>query len=718
MWFRYRAYQQYFVEGITNMIRIYKDKYFDMDFKELIEAESLQEFDFTEDNLFRGFMYKYFNGKCSYCEVTMKVLPLDIDFYRPIKGSLNTVDGEFYPDHYWWLKYQDDNIFSICVECKRAKSNRFPVQGRLAPINADERELLSEKRLLIHPSRDYPERHFIYDKDGMMYHRSKKGQVTIDVLNLNRSTLVEFRAQEYYMFNELCSVFARTRENHSLERILEELKSDSIFAGLKRFILFNWVIKNREIPYIQEFNKFIDNTVSKSQLKSMLEEWNEKDYFDNEKKNYFNKEKSNDYFDVTNERDVNKYYVKQRFIEKIEIHNFKGIKDLKIDLRKSKSSNAPWLMLLGENGVGKSSILQAIALTLMGEEQRGEIIKKKPSEYLRNGSCEGFVKVYLSGMIEPICLVLDEKRNYFSGENHKQPRVLILGYGSTRLLPREDMNIDLKVTWARTENLFNPFIPLVNVRDYLLYLDDDFLVVKQAIESLFLESVVIERDRVNGEIYFNFPSSSIKLEDLSDGYQTIIALAVDIMMVMKNRWRNFDAEGIVLVDEIDAHLHPRWNIEIVRRLKKAFPKVQFISTTHNPLSLRGLIDGEVAVLLEDEERELYINQNLPAQEGFNIEGLLTSRFFGLYDTMPELNKIFDRYYLLLSNPSPSEEQKEEITRLQGELSKYEKVGKTLREQKFYEAVDYYFAYSRKRNVDLSDEEFSATIKEAIEYLER
>ncbi|HDR7632542.1 TPA: AAA family ATPase [Bacillus mycoides] len=700
------------------MIRIYKDNYFDMDYKELIEEESLQKFNFTDDNIVKGFMYEYFNGKCSYCEVTMKAIPLDIDFYRPIKGALNTVDGEFYPDHYWWLKYQDDNIFSICVECKRAKSNRFPVKGRLARINADARELSDEKRLLVHPSRDYPERHFIYDEDGMMYHRSQKGKFTIDVLNLNRSRLVEFRSKEYSTFNELCSLFAETRGDYVLDHILKELNSDSMFTGLKRFILFNWVFKNREIPYLQEFKKFIDNTVSKNQLKSMLEEWNEKEYFDSEKKRYFNIEKSNDYFDVTNERDVNKYYVKQRFIEKIEIHNFKGIKDLKIDLRKSKSSNAPWLMLLGENGVGKSSILQAIALTLMGEEQRGEIIKKKPSEYLSNGSCEGFVKVYLSGMIEPICLVLDEKQNYFSGQNHKQPRVLILGYGSTRLLPREDMNIDLKVTWARTENLFNPFIPLVNVRDYLLYLDDDFLVVKQAIESLFLESVVIERDRVNEEIYFNFPSSSIKLEDLSDGYQTIIALAVDIMMVMKNRWRNFDAEGIVLVDEIDAHLHPRWNIEIVRRLKKAFPKVQFISTTHNPLSLRGLIDGEVAVLLEDEERELYINQNLPAQEGFNIEGLLTSRFFGLYDTMPELNKIFDRYYLLLSNPSPSEEQKEEITRLQGELSKYEKVGKTLREQKFYEAVDYYFAYSRKRNVDLSDEEFSATIKEAIEYLER
>lgn len=86
--------------------------------------------------------------------------------------------------------------------------------------------------------------------------------------------------------------------------------------------------------------------------------------------------------------------------------------------------------------------------------------------------------------------------------------------------------------------------------------------------------------------------------------------------------------------------------------------------------------------------------------------------------MPDLNELFDRYYLLLSNPSPNERQKEEIKNLQDKLSKYEKVGTTLREQKFYEAVDYYFAQYRKNNVELSDEEFNNIIEDAIKYFER
>ncbi|PFJ57019.1 AAA family ATPase [Bacillus thuringiensis] len=712
------------------MIRIYKEKYFDSIYDDFLENVEIQKENYISSELITEFMIKYFNGKCSYCEIRMEVLPLEIDFYRPINGSLNTVDGQFYPDHYKWLKNQDENILSICVECKRAKSNRFPVEGAVAAVNSYDSWLWKERRLLVQPCRDYPEKNFVYDKSGMIYSRNKRGQVTIDALNLNRNMLMEMRAQAYSEFSNLCYIFSLNQNSDALDKILEEIDSDSIFAGIKRFRLFELVILNDQIPYVKEFEPFFRNIMPKNQLEIFSPRHNNDNYNGNNNtgilnryvkktKDYFFRETNNDYYDVTNENELYKYFGKQRFIEKIEIHNFKSIRNMKIDFTLSKSSDAPWLMLLGENGVGKSSILQAIALTLMGKEQREKIIKKKPYEYLTKGSNEGSIKVQLSGMLEPIIIYFNSSSLEFTGENHQRPRVLILGYGSTRLLPREDMISNHEVTWARAENLFNPFVPLVNVREYLLSLnDEEFNNVKKAIESLFLEKVIIDRDQIYKEVYFVFANSYSTLEDLSDGYQTIIALATDIMMVMKNRWRNFDAEGIVLIDEIDAHLHPRWNIKIVSRLKRAFPKVQFISTTHNPLSLRGLIDGEIAVLLENEDREVCIVQNLPNQKEFNVEGLLTSRFFGLYDTIPELDGMFDRYYQLLSNPNPNAEQEEEIERLKNELSKYEKLGNTLREQKFYEVVDKYLANSRKKNLNLDEKDFDNIIKDAIDYFER
>jgi len=74
-------------------------------------------------------------------------------------------------------------------------------------------------------------------------------------------------------------------------------------------------------------------------------------------------------------------------------------------------------------------------------------------------------------------------------------------------------------------------------------------------------------------------------------------MACAIMKMLFERWDNLtSASAIVLIDELDAHLHPRWKMRIVSSLRKAFPQVQFIASTHDPLVLRGIRNNEVAVL--------------------------------------------------------------------------------------------------------------------------
>ncbi|MCU5582503.1 AAA family ATPase [Bacillus toyonensis] len=703
------------------MIRIYKSENMDWLSDELWKYNliDVSYMEFNRDKLER-IVSEYFNGKCSYCENSMEFVEVQIDYYRPVNGALNTVDGMFREELYTWLKTDINNLFSICVECNRAKSNRFPVEGEVAAFNASKHELLKEKRLLLNPYRDYPERHFSYSNDGKIYPRTKKGQFTIDVLNLNRASLIEARRIEYIRFEDLCKNYIDSRHGWYIEDIAKEISQESKFTGLKRYILSDLILRG-SMEYTEELNESLKGLMTKSEWIYLISN-NSNKFIEPRKRKYYDIEKKINHYHVADNEDIPKYFIKQRLIEKIEINNFKIIQDLKIDLTLSKSKDAPWLMLLGENGIGKSTILQAIALALMGERERETImwqINKDASEYVRHGANQGYIKVHLSGMFEPISLYFNKEWPQFKGRNHQEQRVLLLAYGSTRLLPRNNMEVDPTVTWARIGNLFNPFIPLVHVKEYLLSLnDEDFFNVGRAIKLIMLEDVKIFRDRSKERLFFKLHNSTVELEELSDGYQTVIALATDIMMVMKNRWRSFDAEGIVLIDEIDAHLHPRWNIEIVTRLKKAFPKIQFIATSHNPLSLRGLIDGEVAVLLEDEDKEPYVIQNLPSQEEFNVETLLTSKFFGLYDTMPELNKLFNRYYLLLSNPNRDIDEEVEVQDLKRKLSKYEKVGTTLREQKFYELVDSYIANSKMTNSNKTNEDFKDVIKQAIQYFER
>ena len=93
--------------------------------------------------------------------------------------------------------------------------------------------------------------------------------------------------------------------------------------------------------------------------------------------------------------------------------------------------------------------------------------------------------------------------------------------------------------------------------------------------------------------------TSLRFDSLSDGYRAVMALAADIAhkMAKLNPHLGIDVAqktpGIVLIDELDLHLHPKWQRRIVGDLKRAFPLVQFITTTHSPFIIQSLELGEV-----------------------------------------------------------------------------------------------------------------------------
>ena len=539
------------------MIRVYKSKWAEPFFNEWISKKSMN---YSINNELHSLdeYYRYFNNKCVFCESLAPNVKLIVDYYRPVKGAFNIINGQFSEGHYRWLDKDWSNIIVLCVECNRAKSNRFPLEGKFCSFGANDYELIKEKRLLINPFRDFPEKHFLYDQEGTIIPRTKKGEITVEVLNLNRYSLIKERRRELVNFNNICQDSVKNKRNIKIiEEIIKQIKPEAPFAGIKKYFLSK-MIADDVIPYIQDFEPYLSVFYRKSSFEKEAVQSNVT------KMNFFNKTKRNDYYDVTDERDMQKYFSKQRFIESVEIKNFKGLKNVMLDLGLSQSKDAPWLMLLGENGRGKSSVLQAISIALMGEQKRREVIIKEAGSFVNDQQSRGSIKIKLTGMVDPIVITFNRESYSFNGINHIDPRVLILSYGSTRLLPRENQNETFKLSWARIENLFDPFVPLVDVENYLTWLpEEDFIIVKDAIEALFMEKVNITRNTFTKDINFQFPNSIVKIENLSDGYKTIIALATDIMMVMKNRWRSYDAEGIVLIDELDAHLHPKWSIEIV-----------------------------------------------------------------------------------------------------------------------------------------------------------
>jgi hypothetical protein len=153
------------------------------------------------------------------------------------------------------------------------------------------------------------------------------------------------------------------------------------------------------------------------------------------------------------------------------------------------------------------------------------------------------------------------------------------------------------------------------------------------------------------------------------------------------------AEGIVMIDEIGSHLHPRWQMLVVKGLRQVFPRVQFLVTTHYPLCLRGLYNGELVVMQRTANNKLIaIDRDLPPVEGMRVDQLLTSEYFGLNSTLdPDLDRDFLEYYQLLALRQRSVEQEKRLQELKSKLDGFRVFGSTRRERLALEAVDQFLA---------------------------
>jgi len=154
-------------------------------------------------------------------------------------------------------------------------------------------------------------------------------------------------------------------------------------------------------------------------------------------------------------------------------------------------------------------------------------------------------------------------------------------------------------------------------------------------------------------IRFNFKASRVMVEfkndiiipfeHLSDGQRTILGLFCDIARRAAILNPHLEAEdslnlkGVVLIDELDLHLHPRWQRKIIDDLKSIFPNIQFIATTHSPHIIQSAMPNEI-IVLEKENNELKQKELMYNEFGFKgwtVEEILTD-IMGMKDTRTDI----------------------------------------------------------------------------------
>jgi energy-coupling factor transporter ATP-binding protein EcfA2 len=632
-----------------------------------------------------------------------------VQHFRPPSHARDDYRKTVDTDHYWWLAYEWENLYLVCSGCARNQGTQFPTAGDRAPTGTSWDNLVREKPLLIDPCREEPADWLQFFPYGKVVPREQRnlsrGQATIDVFGLNREELVAQR------------ITAADRVLMSMERYfshsLEQERRVATVPQASRNILTTAL--DPRLPFLAVRREacrtvFIERGYDPLFIADLL---------------------------TTAGIDASWLRVKSRpaagrtteaaapaappslrttFVTRVEISNFRAIRELNLELLPSGmydplsttsaaavSDARRWTVLLGENGAGKSTVVQAIALALGGKtrsrqrmRRSGDLLRRAPEG--QRQPRKGYVKVHLSTDPEPLGFTFSGRRLTWLGQADGAGTYL-RAYGSTRLLPRATSRRDVPRGSVRIDNLFDPYQPLYAADRWLASLEPDrFNAVALCIKDLL--RLPPEKDLFrDGKGQVMIPDHGDvprPLRQLSDGYQTVVALAVDVMAGLPEQETDFSTTpGIVILDELGTHLHPRWRMEIVGSLRRAFRSMQFIATTHEPLCLRGLRAGELVVMRRKDD-EITAVTELPSPEGLRVDQLLTSPLFGLYTTIdPGLDTEFQEYYELLATPVPTPDQTARREQLRERLAQFSFLGYTRRDQLVLDVVDSFLASQRE-----------------------
>ncbi len=178
---------------------------------------------------------------------------------------------------------------------------------------------------------------------------------------------------------------------------------------------------------------------------------------------------------------------------------------------------------------------------------------------------------------------------------------------------------------------------------------EQLLRMKELLATLLPElksahDIVIVGPKIPGQpsgragVHLRTPDGLIPLNEVSLGYQTMAAWVIDIAWRMFERFPDsanpFKEHAIILVDEIDLHLHPKWQRRMRDDMTGHFPNVQFIATAHSPLMAQSALDANLVVLKREEEDRVVIDDEPVIVQDWRLDQIVTSELFGLPTARP------------------------------------------------------------------------------------
>ena len=408
-------------------------------------------------------------------------------------------------------------------------------------------------------------------------------------------------------------------------------------------------------------------------------------------------------------------------VNRLRIQNFKLFADYTLEL------HPQFTLLVGDNGAGKTTVLDALAvaaaiwlvrppdsmlatsgrnilpneirLAAKGSGDRAQFVECKPVSITATGEIADQpvewrrgIRAYGSRTTNADAaraLRIIDKHYSQDGASGTVPSPVIAYYGAGRAwLPsrtRSSPGLRSRHPARRWEAFYDCFVERIRLSDLRVWFRREAIasanragrwrpvyeVVRHAIVHCVPQADDLWYDGDRDEIVLSIQGEAQPFTNLSAGQRMMVALVADVAtkVVMQNSHlvsevpRNGhdvppvlqQTPGLVLIDEIDVHLHPKWQRQVVRDLKETFPRIQFVCTSHSPFVIQSLDEGELRTLLPGGPRLVeYANRSIEdiAEEIQEVDVPQQSL------KAQELARVTERYFSSLREAATEAEQRE------------------------------------------------------------
>ncbi|MGH7025563.1 MAG: AAA family ATPase [Caulobacteraceae bacterium] len=411
------------------------------------------------------------------------------------------------------------------------------------------------------------------------------------------------------------------------------------------------------------------------------------------------------------------------YFTRLELTNVRSFGERQVlVLEDSNGKPAPWTLILGDNGVGKTTLLQCLVMmrprlgTEGAEPNAPKPTRIEPELFGReNNEIEGLARMgardvrlgaelsvgHALGQPGGRMTRLNTEASFTmkgrgldsikSTPAHRRGFVepLVIGYGAARHVTSGASDA-LEEDSEPTASLFDASLELSDAQRILEDLDyaslkeqphagDLLKAVKAALVTLLPDLKSADDIHLYGPstprsrggksgVQVVTPYGEVPLSALSLGYQTMTAWTVDLAWRLYRHYPDVDEPlrqpAIVLIDELDLHLHPHWQRQLRNHLSAAFPQVQFIATAHSPLLAQTYLDTNLAVVRREENQAVIVNDP-EVIKTWRLDELVTSALYDIRSPYsPDVTYALQRRTELLQKSRTTPNERRELVDLE------------------------------------------------------